>query len=156
MLRFRTTRTHDVCSGALSGALADSAPGDLARLDGEIDDAKSLVLDCEGIDHINSLGARAWCDWLKATLSRRTVSLVRVSVFFVDFANMVPAMVKGARVESVLAPMMCRVCSTEASCLLGRDDERGDALQTERCPNCAAPMAPQTKLSTYRAVFKRG
>jgi ABC-type transporter Mla MlaB component len=128
----------------LEGVLDEQSPPILVDLSRATGTASSITLDVGGLRRINSLGVRAWVEFMRG-LSGRKVHFVRCSPAFVDQLNTVSDFRSGAQIDSVLAPYVCertgRVSYEELK--VGIDIKRGgdfSALGERRCEECPEGM----------------
>jgi hypothetical protein len=130
-------------TATIEGVLDELAPDVLIEVTKKLPKAGPVTLDVAGLKRINSLGVRAWCDFM--TLIRgRQVTFRRCSPAFVDQLNSVSNFRADARVESFLAPYVCessgKVFYEELT--IGKDIKKGDytALEGRRCAECPEPL----------------
>jgi hypothetical protein len=102
-----------------------------------------VILDVSGVKRINSLGVRAWCDFMKK-LGQRQVVFRRCSPAFVDQLNSVSDFRANAQIESFIAPYVCessgKVFYEELT--IGKDVQKGNygALAERPCKECPKPL----------------
>jgi hypothetical protein len=105
--------------------------------------APSVTFDVSGVKRINSLGVRAWVDFMKS-LGGRAVMLRRCSPAFVDQLNSVSDFRGNASVHSFLAPFVCERSGDVfyEEFVVGKDIKKGDfaALLGKRCDACPEPL----------------
>jgi anti-anti-sigma regulatory factor len=128
----------------LDGVLDEQSPPILADLSRKAGDAPAVTLDVGGLRRINSLGVRAWVDFMRG-LKGKKVRFVRCSPAFVDQLNTVSDFRLGAQIDSVLAPFVCErtghVFYEELK--VGVDIKRGgdfSALNQRPCKECPEGM----------------
>lgn len=133
----------DGATAVLEGVLDELSPAVLAEMLAKLPKAGPVTLDVAGLKRINSLGVRAWCDFMKM-LAGRPVTFRRCSPAFVDQLNSVSDFRAGAGVESFIAPYVCessgKVFYEELT--VGKDIKKGDykALEGRRCQECPEPL----------------
>jgi eukaryotic-like serine/threonine-protein kinase len=100
-----------------------------------------LTIDLGGVERINSLGVRAWIDFITPLSAGGTVWLKRCPDVLVQQFSCVSSMLGQARVRSVLAPYLCSVCDAVDSQEVVIDEDfdparpsRAPASKT--CPEC--------------------
>jgi hypothetical protein len=127
----------------VEGVLDELAPPALVELHDKLPKAGAVTLDVGGLKRINSLGVRAWCDFMKLFTGRQ-VTFRRCSPAFVDQLNSVSDFRADAHVESFIAPYVCessgKVFYEELT--IGKDIKKGDyrALEGRRCAECPEPL----------------
>ncbi|MBP6628913.1 MAG: hypothetical protein KBG28_07400 [Kofleriaceae bacterium] len=104
-----------------------------------------LRVDLGGVTFINSLGVRAWIQFVaEAARAGVRLELYRVSEVMIQQLNMIVAARGRAEVHSLLAPYVCDRCGREESMLIdvGRDRHQLVAGQAPAmtCPECGAAM----------------
>jgi anti-anti-sigma regulatory factor len=97
-----------------------------------------VELDLAGVRRINSFGARAWMDALRALTRRAQVVCRRLSPPVVDQLNMITGFLAGARVLSFHAQMTCEHCDHEGLHLFEAEEvrDRDGDLPPVTCPEC--------------------
>ena len=135
-------RLHDGVY-VLEGLLDELAAPALVSLREAFGGASAVVLDLGGIRRINSLGVRAWVDFMK-TLAGRSVTYRRCSPAFVDQLNTVSDFRGTGKVESFLAPYVCESSGKffYEELKVGKDITSGNfaALENRRCAECPEPL----------------
>jgi len=130
-----------VCT--LEGVLDELSPPVLTALSAELAAAPQISFDLGGLKRINSLGVRAWCDFMK-TLVGKAVAFRRCSPAFVDQLNTVSDFRAQGSVESFLAPYVCETTGKVVyeELVVGRDITSGDfsKLGPRPCAECPQPM----------------
>ena len=105
-----------------------------------------VVVDLEGVMFINSLGVRAWVEFLEVLRARGIpVTLARCSEAMVDQMNVIMEVRGHAKIDSFFAPYTCTVCGLESRGLL-QLSAHGQALSQGRppqlpCPSCRGAMS---------------
>ena len=127
----------------IEGILDEDSTSVLIRLADAVPAEGPVVLDVAGIRRINSLGVRAWVDFMKL-LRDRKVMFRRCSPSFVDQLNTVIDFRGGAGVESFLAPYVCESSGNVfyEELTVGKDVRKGEyaALDRRPCNECAEPL----------------
>jgi anti-anti-sigma regulatory factor len=128
---------------AVEGVLDELGPPVLDQLAKSLEKAPKVVLDVAGLKRINSLGVRAWCDFMKK-LGTRQVVFRRCSPAFVDQLNSVSDFRANAQIESFIAPYVCESSGNVfyEELTIGKDIKKGDftALNGRRCKECPEPL----------------
>lgn len=127
----------------LEGMLDEESAPVLAALSKALATAPSIELDVGGLRRINSLGVRAWVDFVRS-LGERPVTFRRCSPSFVDQLNTVSDFRGGARVASFLAPYVCETSGNVfyEELIVGRDVSPGNFAGVDRrpCKECPEPL----------------
>ena len=134
----------------------DGAGPTVVQLVGEIDEhadlgavadrlAGKVVIDLGKIRRINSVGVRAWIDFVRALEDRRVRDLAFrcCSPAVITQVNMIANFRGPARIESFYAPYICDACGNELEHLIdvGEQIARDGEVPDVACPSCGAPMS---------------
>lgn len=126
----------------LEGVLDEESPPVLAELARSLSLSPSVTLDVGGVRRINSLGVRAWVDFMRG-LGDKKVRFLRCSPAFVDQLNTVSDFRSGAEIDSFLAPYVCertgRVFYEELQ-VAGIKPGDYSALGARPCKECPDPL----------------
>lgn len=138
-----TFRRGEPGKSLIEGVLDEQSAPILAELAAELTASPSIELDVAGVRRINSLGVRAWIDFMR-TLDKRTVTLLRCSPSFVDQLNMVSDFRGHARISSFLAPYVCESSGNVffEELTVGKDVTAGNFAGIDRrsCGECPEPL----------------
>lgn len=139
MLRYRPAQG----GFTVEGVLDEASPQVLNELAAHAALQRSLILDVGGIKRINSLGVRAWIEFMKK-LSGRAIRFQRCSAAFVEQLNMVSDFRGDATVETFLAPYVCQTSGDVfyEELTIGKDTKKGDfeSIKSRPCKRCPEPM----------------
>ena len=132
----------------VDGVLDEESPPILTELAAVIGSTPRLRIDTGGIRRVNSLGVRAWVDFMKhlhTEVHGRQVSFLRCSPSFVDQLNTVVDFRGGAAVESFLAPYVCESSGNVfyEELTVGKDVRKGSdygVLARRPCNECPEPL----------------
>ena len=80
----------------------------------------ALVFRLMGVKNINSLGIRNWVNFMRE-LGTRSVIFAECPPVLVRQMNMIPSFRGNAKVQSVLAPLVCDACEVEKMELVTSD-----------------------------------
>lgn len=94
----------------------------------------SLTFNFKHIDSINSLGVRAWVNFVKG-ISDKELFFEECPPIIVRQMNMIPSFSGGAKVLSVYVPYVCDACDTE-SLVLVQHDEFSQVAESAPCESC--------------------
>ena len=135
----------------LSGDITEAARLDeLARLPGP------MRIDLGGIRLINSLGVRAWYQFIaRCAAAGIAVTVERLAPVMVQQISMIKAfMGSRTRVASILVPYFCQSCSTDDTKL--HDVQPGVRLEvppTSTCPKCKGLTVLDELETMYPTLF---
>lgn len=152
MLNYSITKGANGDVVTIVGRITEAAEPTLAAI-GQLAGAR-FELDCAGVDGANSVGTRLWSALMATLSSRGLVVLARCSVFFVDYGNMAPSLVKSARFRSVQVPLQCSGCGRESTMLLEARDFGLETLALGACASCGQRVELQTPLADYLRVVR--
>ncbi|MCA9540375.1 MAG: STAS domain-containing protein [Myxococcales bacterium] len=131
--------------------------GSLRKIDGS-----TVVIDCSGVERINSCGVRDWVNWLNDLDSRgKQVVMVRCSPCIVNQLNLVHNFVGRGMVKSFFAPYFCPNCDIEQLKLLqveefaGMDRPRAPEIRAEGCQQAECQMEFDDIEDAYFAFLPR-
>lgn len=94
----------------------------------------SLTFNFKGIEGINSLGVRAWVNFVKS-ISDKELFFEECPPIIVRQMNMIPSFVGTAKVLSVYVPYICDSCDSETLVLVNHDQFKTVA-ETATCESC--------------------
>jgi hypothetical protein len=127
----------------LDGVLDELSAPVLAQLAQVIGKNDPVVFDLAQLRRINSLGVRAWVDFMRPLVGRQVI-FRRCSPAFVDQLNTVSDFRGGGKIESVLAPYVCETSGNVfyEELTIGKDISSGNfsALSGRRCSECPEPL----------------
>jgi hypothetical protein len=128
----------------LDGILDEESGPTLHELLAAVTGSPQAIMDTGGVRRINSLGVRAWVDFMKQ-LERTRVVFRRCSPAFVDQLNTVVDFRGNASVESFLAPYVCESTGNVfyEELTVGKDVRKGadfGGLTHRPCSECAEPL----------------
>jgi hypothetical protein len=140
MLSYRPTQG----GFTIEGVLDEGSPQVLNELAAHAALQRGVVLDLGGIKRINSLGVRAWIEFMKKLVGR-AVRFRRCSAAFVEQLNMISDFRGDATIESLLAPYVCQRSGNVfyEELVVGKDVKKGDYKDAESrpCRECPEPMS---------------
>ena len=128
----------------------------LLRLVGPIDDqaakilaetlphvGRTVTLNLAGIEYFNSLGIRAWVNFLKVLVEGRQVYYEECPMDVIQQINMMPAMSRGVEVLSFQGDFACPDCGHEQRLLFSCKEGRSvlyDRLEQQPCERCGGQL----------------
>ena len=115
----------------LQGRIAEGAELSVDRIPA----GRKVVIDVADVTSINSLGVRAWANFLAALVAKAsTVIIRRLTASMVSQAGMVKNFLTGAQIESFYAPYCCAFCSAETRKLFQAYDHIPNEIDCIECP----------------------
>jgi anti-anti-sigma regulatory factor len=136
MLRWKVTEKGQGGTHVrLYGDITESTSfGELTRLGG------TVVLDLEGVRHLNSIGVRELLTFVQSMASRCTLTAEKCSPVIVGQLNMLPEFSRHLTVRSLLVPLECPKCFEEVEVLVDvQTTGRRPAIPDNRC-RCGTSM----------------
>jgi anti-anti-sigma regulatory factor len=94
----------------------------------------SLTFNFKNVESINSLGVRAWVNFVKL-LKDKDICFEECPPIIVRQMNMIPSFTGNAKVLSVYVPYVCDNCDSE-DLVLVKNDQFSNVSETARCENC--------------------
>ncbi len=132
----------------LSGRIDENA--ELDRLSEELGRAagRSVTLDLGGLTRINSIGVRAWMDFVSG--SDRTITLERCPPVFVEQLNAIANFAGKAQIASIRCDYECDADGEGFLVDITVEDARaGKVPLSPRCPRCGVEMIPAQENHMY-------
>jgi eukaryotic-like serine/threonine-protein kinase len=125
---------------------------------GEIDAAKSLVIDIRSLTRMTSFGVRQWLKAMNALPKTIPTYLVGCPTFFVDQLNMVLNFGGAAKVLTVAAPYVCASCGAESSETIDVHGERASlakgVVADRVCRRCNGKLELDETAESYFAFVR--
>ncbi len=100
---------------------------------------KQVKIDFAEVEYFNSLGIRAWFNFLKNLLDARKITYDKCPMHFIQQINMLPSLSRGVTIRSFFVDFECESCGFETKhlflCGVSRENlqEQMDVLPCERC-----------------------
>jgi hypothetical protein len=113
-----------------------------------------LVLDCFGVDYINSIGVVRWLQFLGDLRRRKlTYEYRRCSPTFVDYCIIVPSFTAGGVIRSVTIPFSCDACGAQGLVPVEMEGIAAFAAEPRLCAECGGPMEADGLLDDVLSVL---
>jgi hypothetical protein len=107
-----------------------------------------ITLDLGGLTRINSIGVRAWMDFV--VVDKRSFKLERCPPVFVEQLNAIANFAGSSEIMSVRTAYECDVDGESRLVDISTADVRAKRLPlSPRCPRCGAEMIPAQEHDTY-------
>lgn len=119
--------------------------------------AKDVRIDFSQVEYFNSLGIRAWVNFLRNLLDGRKVSYVNCPMDFIQQISMLPFLSRGVSIDSFFVDFACDACGFETklhfSCKSGREKllEEISAQSCERCQSSLRSEEDPQTLTLFMA-----
>jgi hypothetical protein len=152
------TRGSGHASVNLVGAINEEADAKLRLLAEELKQFNRLEFIFERVSGINSLGVRAWVNFLRAIRGNgREVVFSKCIPDIISQINMIPSFADGAKIDSFFVNYVCPTCEGGFSQLVQRNSLAPGMLPDEvKCPHCdAATMETEELEDEYFAFLLR-
>lgn len=106
--------------------------------------AGPLVIDCDEVTYINSVGILRWMAFM-SELAKRGVSVTfeRCPGTFYEFSIMIPAFLGNARIVSTTVSYFCTGCDKESLVLVEAEDLAAAVARDVICIHCGAVAKPE-------------
>jgi len=137
-LTIEKTRTAGGTRVTLSGVIDESSRFDaLSHLSGRVE------INMAKVRRINSFGARAWMDAIRAASKQATISFVECPPPIIDQLNMIQGFLAHCPIRTFFAPMVCEHCEAEELHLFDARacKDRDGRLTPVQCDECGGQMA---------------
>jgi anti-anti-sigma regulatory factor len=141
----------------------------VARLTGNVDDtddffksigtpAGPLVINCRGINRINSVGVKAWIKFFGSLQQQKLpFSFEDFAPVLVENINMVQNFNCGAPITSVMVPYCCGSCNAPAFRVMKPEEIKAASFQPPAiaCPKCGQESEFDDDPDEYFAYLQR-
>ena len=129
----------------LLGAVDEHASGVLHELLDKLT-PKDVVLNMEAVRYFNSIGIRAWINFVKPLVDGRRASYKNCPPDFINQINMMPLLARSVQILSFLSEFLCPECGHTQLQLFDAQKERDVLLQEFQgmvCEECGGDLAPE-------------
>ncbi len=114
--------------------------------------AGRVILDMKGVEYFNSLGIRAWANFITSLVRGRTVFYENCPADFINQINMMPLLTQDASILSFTSEFICPKCNHTQS-------ENFDAGKSKKqllaefdqkvCSHCRSQLLPDEDPETF-------
>ena len=141
-------RDGDTLFIAIQGDLRDDSDVQLKSLLEKIE-SPAVHFDTFGIELINSMGARAWVDFVQTLRKRKTQLLFsRCSIAFIEAANLSKSVARPGEIQSLVMPGHCKNCDQEFHPVHETANLSPVHLNLT-CPQCSKPATLMVDPESY-------
>lgn len=135
---FKHSKRTDVDEVKIVGPINEESEIQLTSLTEIL--GEKIVIDFSEVTSVNSLGVRAWINFMR-NISSKTVSFEKCVPEIVNQINMIPSFRGKAKVESVYGDFSCNKCKTELKHLfltaeIAKNDDDEIEIPSVSCPKC--------------------
>ena len=138
-MKFKVEPSQDAASVRLTGDIDDDIDAVLVAVE-KAAGKKDLVIDCDEIGKINSIGVKGWIGAIQRWKATRKVSFKCCHHNFIDMAIMVPAFTEGCRIMSLQATFVCEECARERLLLVEFKEKLAVMPHDLICTKCAGKL----------------
>jgi hypothetical protein len=119
---------------AFRGPINEESDMKLRMLEEQLRNFSVIVFDFFGIASVDSLGVRAWVQFLRSLRPEtRKVHFIRCNADIISQINMIPSFAEGASIDSFLVDYICPGCEKTNRVL----------IETSQVPKKTHPASPQ-------------
>lgn len=154
-MKHTVTMSGTAAQVALTGEINDGVDGDFERILSDVQEP-AVVVDCAGVEAMNSVGIASWCAFVKRLERGRSVAYREVPAIMVHFAGMVGGFFGRAGVlASVRVPYYCSACRKGSTPTLETGALRAaGTLPQVPCPQCRASLAPEVDVEGFMEALR--
>lgn len=113
-----------------------------------------ICLNMGGIEYFNSLGVRAWLNFVKLMGDGRPFSYSQCTPDFINQINMIPALTKGAEILSFSSEFACPRCGHQQTIEFNGKNDKSTLLgefSQQTCDKCGDTLLPEEDPETVLA-----
>ncbi len=139
-MRYQLNAAPSATIVALDGDLTEGIEEPLAGLLAALNGTGTLSFDCAKVRHINSVGARLWVNFLKASSRTFALQFFNCSTVFMGYALMIRGMIGGGKIFSFYASFTCDKCRLNNQTQLQSKQVVRGTLPRPLCRRCGEIM----------------
>lgn len=155
-MEYALDHKKDAARVLITGGITEKSAVPLQKMVAELrGKVKHVDFDCSGVNAINSTGVAHWVGMLQELDNGISYEFSRCSIFFVDYANLIPDITNDAPIVSFYAPMKCEACGKGHAPLLLTADvdlERGFGLH--KCSACKGTLVGEVDPEDYLSFLE--
>lgn len=154
-MEFRITKTENNAKMiALSGPINEDAELTLKSILAEIADATAVTFNFLESTSVNSLGVRAWVQFLRSASEGRAVTFENCTPDIISQINMIPSFLGKSKVKSFFTNYTCESCNkTEKVHIVTSSLKPKQMPEKAKCPSCAKEMETEELEDEYFAFL---
>lgn len=144
VLTYRLHQKASELSIDLRGAVDEHAAKVLSELLARLN-AVQVLLNMEAVEYFNSLGIRAWANFVKALVVKRQVSYEKCPPDFMNHINMMPLLADSIAILSFTSEFVCPDCNHSQRELFDARKSKQELLsdfERASCRQCGAGLLP--------------
>lgn len=153
MLTYKMHQKDQTTKVSLTGPMDENSAKVLSELFGRLPNSP-ICLDMGGIEYFNSLGIRAWVNFVKPLSDGRTLSYEHCTPDFINQVNMIPALMKGSIILSFSSEFACPQCGHQQTIEFNGQNEKANLLKaflSQACKKCGDTLLPEEDPETVLA-----
>ncbi len=156
-MEFRVTKDPDGSRQViLMGPINEDAEISLKAILVELSGVKKVTFNFAQTSNINSLGVRAWVQFLRLAQDGRAVVFEQCTADVIAQVNMIPSFASNAVISSFFTNYLCENCNKTETVLISRSALEPKALpQKAKCPTCTSEMETEELEDEYFAFLLR-
>ncbi len=156
-MEFRITQTENNSKMVdLSGPINEDAELTLKGILDELTDSAKVTFNFTESTSINSLGVRAWVQFLRSASEGRTVSFENCTPDIISQINLIPSFLGKSTVTSFFTNYICEDCNrTEKIHILTDAIQPKQMPDKAKCPSCGKEMETEELEDEYFAFLMK-
>jgi hypothetical protein len=156
-LEFRATENEDNSKHfALMGPINEDSEMSLKGILGELNGVSKATFNFAKVTTINSLGVRAWVQFLRAAEEGRNISFEECTPDVIAQINMIPSFSSKSKILSFYTNYICDSCNKTESILIQTANLKPKAMpEKAKCQTCQAEMETEELEDEYFAFIMK-
>ncbi len=139
---------------SLRGAINEDSELSLKRVLEELAGIPEVTFDFSETTSINSLGVRAWVQFLRAAAEGRSITFKECTPDIISQINMIPSFAGKANVASFYTFYLCEECNKTEKILIERQNLPPKEMpERAKCPSCGKEMETEELEDEYFAFL---
>lgn len=141
---------------ALVGPINEDAELSLQNLTHELGEAKTVTFNFALVKSINSLGVRAWVNFMRGVSEGRSLNFVECVPDVIMQINMIPSFQNKAAIRSFFTNYVCESCDATRRVLIQTSALPPKSIPApQNCQNCGQTMETEELEEEYFAFLLR-
>ena len=141
-LNYQIKKEDDWELVTLSGHINEDAETSLAEMLDKL--AEKCVLNLKNVESVNSLGVRAWINFIREVEKNRSIVFEECTPEIIGQINMIPNFKGQAHIRSLYGSYVCESCGHEKLVLFKEGDNMPDSPEADiddvTCDKCSETM----------------